>query len=69
MIVTKVTLYDSVALTKDIGILRGFPIDGNQWKAELTKAKQDVTLKPIKDGLTKEHSPKFAYRFTLTGLA
>ena len=32
--VTKGTLYDSVVLTEDTGVIRSLLIDDNQWKAE-----------------------------------
>ena len=31
---TNETSYDSLVLTKDNGVTRGLPIDGDQWKAE-----------------------------------
>ena len=32
--VTNETLYDSIVLMKDTEVLRGVPIDGDQWKTE-----------------------------------
>ena len=32
------TLYDSVVLTEDTGVIQGLPIDGDQSKAEKKKA-------------------------------
>ena len=35
------TLYDSVVLTEDTGVIQGLPIVGDQWKAKKKKNEQN----------------------------
>ena len=58
---TNETLYDSVVLTKDTGVIRDLLIDGNKIKTEKNKLKVDEVE------LIIDRSLNFAYRPTLTG--